>query len=79
AEGEELERLAEETIEGEVVKRNQLGIFVQIEEELRGLVHSSEIENDTRRYEEISVGDRRTFEITSIDPEHHRLGLILAA
>lgn len=65
-------------VEGEVVKRNQLGIFVQVEPELRGLTHSSEIEKDARRYEEISVGDRRTFEITSIDPEHHRLSLILA-
>jgi len=67
-----------DTVEGGVVKRNQLGIFVQVEDELRGLVHSSEIERDARHYEEISVGDRRTFEITSIDPDNHRLSLTLA-
>lgn len=57
----------------EVTKINSFGIFAQLDEDIHGLAHISKLtENDTKQME---VGQTYEFEIISIEPKDHRLGL----
>lgn len=62
-----------ELVYGTVVKQAQFGVFVQIEEGIEGLVHSSEIQPHVRRI--LQEGQRLPFRIVSIDLERRRLRL----
>ena len=57
----------------EVTKINPFGIFAQLDKDIHGLAHISKLdEKETRN---IEVGKSYEFEIISIEPEDHRLGL----
>ena len=57
----------------EVTKVNPFGIFAQLDEDIHGLAHISKLEEE--EVKKIEVGKSYEFEIISIEPEDHRLGL----
>jgi small subunit ribosomal protein S1 len=69
---------AEQVVEGQVARMNHFGIFVQLDAEVRGLVHNSEIEKDRPKYTELKEGTTAQFKILSVDPQEHRISLALA-
>lgn len=66
-------------VKGRVLKINPFGLFVELDPEIHGLAHISELANKpVKDVNEIArVGDEFDFRIVSIDPENHRLGLSL--
>ncbi|HWQ99950.1 MAG TPA: S1 RNA-binding domain-containing protein [Candidatus Methylomirabilis sp.] len=66
-------------VKGRVLKINPFGLFVELDPDIHGLAHVSELSNKpVRDVNEIArVGDEFEFKIVSIDPENHRLGLSL--
>lgn len=68
----------DQIVEGQVAKMNHFGIFVQLDPEVRGLVHNSEIEKDRPKYTALKEGTSMKFKVLSVDPEEHRISLALA-
>ncbi len=70
-----------DVVEGTILKVNPFGFFVELDPEIHGLAHVSEL-SDTP-VEDVSkigkVNDRLKFKIVSIEPEEHRLGLSIKA
>lgn len=68
-------------VEGTVLKVNPFGFFVELDPEIHGLAHVSELaETPVADVTQIAKeGDRLTFRIVSIEPNEHRLGLSLKA
>jgi small subunit ribosomal protein S1 len=66
-------------VKGRVLKINPFGLFVELDPEIHGLAHISELASKpVKDVNEIArVGDEFEFRIVSIDPENHRLGLSL--
>ena len=61
-------------VSGEVTKINPFGAFVQLDEDIHGLVHISKLtekDND----QDLEIGNTYDFEIILIKPTEHRLGL----
>ena len=57
---------------------NHFGIFVQLDNEVRGLVHNSEIEKNRAKYTSLKEDSVDKFKVLSIDPQEHRISLALA-
>lgn len=68
-------------VQGKVLKINPFGLFVELDPEIHGLAHVSELGHDaTKNLSEIAKsGDTREFKIISLDPKEHRLGLSIKA
>ncbi len=68
-------------VEGTVLKVNPFGFFVELDPEIHGLAHVSElsVKPVTDVNEIAKEGDKLTFRIVSIEPDEHRLGLSLKA
>lgn len=66
-------------VNGKVLKINPFGLFVELDRDIHGLAHISELSSKPVRdvNEFARVGDEFEFNIVSIDPENHRLGLSL--
>jgi ribosomal protein S1 len=66
-------------VRGRVLKINPFGLFVELDTDIHGLAHISELSSKpVKDVNEIArVGDEIDFRIVSIDPENHRLGLSL--
>ncbi|HEU0051449.1 MAG TPA: S1 RNA-binding domain-containing protein, partial [Patescibacteria group bacterium] len=66
-------------VKGRVLKINPFGLFVELDPDIHGLAHISELAaKPVKDVHEIArVGDEFEFRIISIDPENHRLGLSL--
>lgn len=64
-------------VTGEIVKINPFGLFIKLDEEIHGLAHISQLNlgGKDKIVENFKVGDQEEFEIVSISPEEHRLGL----
>jgi len=64
-------------VEGRVVKVQPFGLFVELDPEIHGLAHVSELGDPPPNTpdEVAKIGDQRTFTIISIDAKEHRLGL----
>ncbi|MFA5754006.1 MAG: S1 RNA-binding domain-containing protein [Patescibacteria group bacterium] len=67
-------------VSGTILKINPFGLFVKLDEEIHGLAHVSQLnlsaqEKITELYQPNEV---RNFEVVSISPNEHRLGLKLA-
>lgn len=64
-------------VSGKVLKINPFGLFVELDKEIHGLAHVSELSdkplNDVS--EVAKPGDTLDFRIVSVEPEQHRLGL----
>lgn len=68
-------------VPGLVTKINPFGAFVQLDKDIHGLAHVSEVlgKIKVRSLNDIlEVGKKYDFKILSIEPESHRLGLTLA-
>jgi len=68
-------------VKGTVLKANPFGFFVELDKDIHGLAHISELSRKpVRDLSEIAKpGDTLTFMIVSVEPEQHRLGLSLKA
>lgn len=66
-------------IQGKVLKINPFGLFVELDPDIHGLAHISELSSKPVRdvNEFARINDEFEFTIVSIDPENHRLGLSL--
>lgn len=66
-----------DTVQGKILKVNPFGFFVELDEDIHGLAHISEItdnpQEDLSKYGK--AGETRDFKIVSIEPKEHRLGL----
>lgn len=66
-------------VKGKVLKVNPFGLFVELDPDIHGLAHISELSD--RPVKDISkiakAGDMLTFKIVSIEQDDHRLGLSL--
>jgi len=68
-----------QVVEGKVLKINPFGLFVELDPEIHGLAHISELSNKQIQSpnEVANIGDTLKFKIISIEPVDHRLGLSL--
>lgn len=68
-------------VKGEVLKVTPFGGFIQLDKDIHGLVHVSELPDKAQQDPSslLSVGEKLTFTIISLDPKEHRLGLSLRA
>lgn len=66
-------------VKGRVLKINPFGLFVELDQDIHGLAHISELSTKpVKDVNEIArIGDEFDFRIINIDPENHRLGLSL--
>jgi small subunit ribosomal protein S1 len=64
-------------IKGKVSKINPFGLFVEIEKNIQGLAHVSQMKNKIDLNEIAKVGDEKEFYVMSLDVKNHRLGLSL--
>jgi small subunit ribosomal protein S1 len=70
-----------QVVEGKILKANPFGFFVELDPDIHGLAHISELSRKPiRDLSEIGKpGDVLKFMIVSVEPEQHRLGLSLKA
>lgn len=66
-------------VTGKVLKVNPFGLFVELDPEIHGLAHISELSDQPVKdvSKVAKIGDELKFKIVSIEPEDHRLGLSL--
>lgn len=67
-----------ESVDGEIVKITDFGLFVQISPDVEGLIHRSEtdVENIAEKYK---VGDKVNATVISVDPQDHKISLSMKA
>lgn len=71
-----------QVIEAEIHKVEPFGLMIKLDDDIHGLAHLTEL-SDTTDYtiekmkEDFKVGEKKKFEIISIEPSEHRLGLKL--
>lgn len=70
-----------DTVSGTVLKLNPYGAFVQLDSQIQGLAHISELSHKriSSPSEVLKEGEKAKFKILSIEPIEHRLGLSLKA
>jgi len=68
-------------VRGKIIKSNPFGFFVELDSDIHGLAHISELSRAPVRdpLEVAKIGEERAWKIVSIEPEQHRLGLSLKA
>ncbi|MBA4336731.1 30S ribosomal protein S1 [bacterium] len=68
-------------VEGEINKITQFGAFMQLSEEINGLIHLSEITEEPVEDAStlLKVGEKVKAKIISVDPDEHRIGLSIKA
>lgn len=70
-----------DTVDGTILKVNPFGFFVELDPEIHGLAHVSELSE--KPVADLATlgkpGDRIPFKIVSIEPVEHRLGLSIKA
>lgn len=68
-------------VEGVVLKVNPFGLFVELDEEIHGLAHVSELsaKPNINPQEVAKPGDKLKFRVVSVEPKEHRLGLSIRA
>lgn len=66
-----------ETVRGKVLKLNPFGAFVELDQDIHGLAHISELSYRklSSAAEVLKVGETYDFKIISVEPGKHRLGL----
>ncbi len=64
-------------VKGKVLKVNPFGLFVELDDQIHGLAHISELSDKSIQdaAQVAKPGDTLEFKIISIDPQEHRLGL----
>lgn len=68
-------------VRGRILKTNPFGAFVELDKEIHGLAHISELSKGMIRdiNEVVEIGKEYDFKIVTIDPKNHRLGLSIKA
>ena len=68
-------------VRGKIIKANPFGFFVELDADIHGLAHISELSTKPIKdpTEVAKIGDELAWKIVSIEPEQHRLGLSLKA
>ena len=68
-----------QSVKGQVLKVNPFGLFVKLDEEIHGLAHITQLGMSAKEKiaDSFKTGDEFDFEILSISPADHRLGLKL--
>jgi len=71
---------AGQVVSGSILKVNPFGLFVKLDEEIHGLAHISQLNLGVKeKITELFTADEvRDFEVVSVSPSEHRLGLKLA-
>ena len=66
-------------VDGKVTKLTNFGVFVELEEELEGLLHVSELTEERGKSPEevVNVGDAVRVKVIRVDPEDRKIGLTL--
>lgn len=69
------------SVKGKVLKVNPFGLFVELDPEIHGLAHISELSDKSVAdpHQIAKPGDVVEFQIVSIEPKEHRLGLSIKA
>ncbi|MDD5341904.1 MAG: S1 RNA-binding domain-containing protein [Patescibacteria group bacterium] len=70
-----------QVVKGQVLKLNPFGVFVELDKDIHGLAHISELSSKLVRHpgDIVKEGEVRDFKILSIEPDNHRLGLSIKA
>lgn len=70
-----------QVVKGTILKINPFGLFVKLDDEIHGLAHVSQLNLDSKDKitDLFKIEENRDFEIVSISPSEHRLGLKLAS
>ncbi len=70
-----------DVVEGTVLKINPFGLFVELDQDIHGLAHVSELSSKPVEDPKTvaTIGEKRQFKIVSIEPKEHRLGLSIKA
>jgi small subunit ribosomal protein S1 len=70
-----------DVVEGKVLKYHPFGLFVELDRDIHGLAHVSELSSKpvTDFSTVAKIGEVRKFKIVSIEPQEHRLGLSIKA
>lgn len=68
-------------VKGKVLKLNPFGAFVELDHDIHGLAHISELSLKKIKdpSEVLTIDDVRDFKIISLEPRYHRLGLSIRA
>lgn len=66
-----------QVVRGTVLRTNSFGAFVELDPDIQGLAHISELAHRRLKHpnEAVTEGQTYAFKILSIDPKEHRLGL----
>ncbi len=66
-----------QVVKGEILKVNPFGLFVQLDKDIHGLAHITQLNlaPGQKINEVFKVNEKIDFEIVSIEPDKHRLGL----
>ncbi|MBT4722429.1 S1 RNA-binding domain-containing protein [Candidatus Falkowbacteria bacterium] len=69
-----------DVVEGKVLKITSYGLFVELDKNIHGLAHISEMKdpNMSNIEKTVKVGELKKFKIVSIEAKEHRLGLAIA-
>ncbi len=67
-------------VAGTILKINPFGLFVELDKEIHGLAHISQLglAPGQKIGESFKLGEKKDFTIVSIEPKDHRLGLVVA-
>ena len=65
---------------GKIIKIEPFGLMVGLDRDIHGLAHISELSDEPihNLTDKFKIGEEREFEIMSVDPGEHRLGLKIA-
>ena len=67
-------------VEGVIIKVNPFGLFVELDKNIQGLAHVSQLSDKgaVNPMDIAKVGEKREFYVVSLEPKNHRLGLSLS-
>lgn len=69
-----------DVIKGKVLRANPYGLFVEVDKDIHGLAHISELGEGVKDPLEVAkIGDELEFKIIALEPENHKLSLSLKA
>ena len=70
-----------QTVPGVILKVNPFGLFVELDKDIHGLAHVSQLGlGQGQKISEVyKIGEKKDFNVVSIEPKEHRLGLTVAA
>ncbi len=70
-----------QTVKGKILKVNPFGLFVSLDDDIHGLAHISQLDlaPKERINDKYKANEEKFFEIVSIEPKDHRLGLARSA